>query len=74
MRERTHVEREEEKSKMPGLYRVEPLGGRAAQFLGWKFRVGGKVCQGGSEGCWESLESRSALICRISTSVPTPGV
>ena len=27
-----------------------------------KFRVGGRVCQVGTEGCWENLEARSVLI------------
>jgi len=30
------------------------------------------VCQVGTEGCWENLEARSALICEICTSVPVP--
>ena len=33
-------------TKMSGFYRGEPLQkGRAVQLLGWKFRVGGRVCQ-----------------------------
>jgi hypothetical protein len=32
-----------------------------------KFKVGGRVCQVGTGGCWENLES--ALMC---TSVPSP--
>lgn len=35
-----------------------------------KFRVGDRVCQVGTEGCKEDLETRSALICKICTSVP----
>jgi hypothetical protein len=30
------------------------------------------VCQIGTEGCWENLEARSALICKMCTSVPCP--
>jgi hypothetical protein len=33
----------------------------AAQSLGLE-RVGGRVYQVGTEGCWENLEARSALI------------
>jgi hypothetical protein len=39
-----------------------------------KFRVGGRICQVGSEGCWENLEARSASVCKIGTPVPCPGV
>ena len=34
-----------------------------------KFKVGSRVCQVGSGGCWENLEARSALVCKICTSV-----
>jgi hypothetical protein len=27
-----------------------------------KFRVGGRVCQVETEGCWENLEARSVLV------------
>jgi hypothetical protein len=61
-------------TKMSGLYREEPLGeGQASPWAG-KFRVGGRVCQVRTEGCWENLEARFALLCKISTSVPCPGV
>ena len=50
---------------MSGLYREEPLGeGQPSPWAG-KFRVGGRVCQVGTEGCWENLKARSALICKI---------
>jgi hypothetical protein len=42
--------------------REEPLGGKAAQPLV------------GTEGCWENLEARSALRCKIHTSVLCPRV
>ena len=59
---------------MFGLYREEPLGeGQPSPWAG-KFRVGGRVCQVGTEGCWENLEARSALVCKICTSDPYPGV
>lgn len=32
-----------------------------------KFRVGGRVCQLGIEGCFENLQARSALVCKICT-------
>jgi hypothetical protein len=44
-------------------------GGRVAQPLDRKVKIGGRVCQIGTEGCWENLESRSALICKICASV-----
>jgi hypothetical protein len=34
----------------------------------------GRVCQVGTEGCWENLEARSALICKICTSVLVLGL
>ena len=61
-------------TKMSGLYREEPLGeGQPSPWAG-KFRVGGRVCQVGTEGCWENLEARSALVCKICTAVPCSGV
>jgi hypothetical protein len=33
-----------------------------------KFRVRGWVFQVGTEGCWENLEARCALVCKIHTS------
>jgi hypothetical protein len=35
-------------------------------------RVKDRVCQVGSEGCWEKAEARSALACKIRTSAPCP--
>ena len=51
--------------KMSGLHREEPL--REGQLSPWagKFRIEGRVCQVGSEGCWENLEARSALVCWV---------
>ena len=67
------IKREMGKTKMSGLYREEPLGeGQPSPWAG-KFRVGGRVCQVGTEGCWENLEARSALICNIYTSIPCLG-
>lgn len=44
---------------MPGFFWEEPL--REGQPRPWagKFRVGGKIYQIGTEGCWENLEVRS---------------
>lgn len=36
------------------------------------FNVGGRVYQVGTKGCWENMEVRPALICKIRTSVPSP--
>ena len=30
----------------------------------WKVGVGSRVCQVGTEGCWENLEAKCALICK----------
>lgn len=61
-------------TKMSGFYREKPLGeGQPSPWAG-KFRVGGRICQVGSEGCWENLEARSASVCKIGTPVPCPGV
>ena len=59
--------------KMSGLYREEPLGEGQPRSWAGEFRVGGRVCQVGTEGCWENLEARSVLMCKICTSVPCPG-
>ena len=66
-KERDSMQRESgeegRETKMSGLYREEPLGeGQPSPWAG-KFRVGGRVCQVGTEGCWENLEARSDLIC-----------
>lgn len=45
-------------TKMPGLYREDP----------------GLQRQVGTEECWENLEARSALICKICTPVSCPRV
>ena len=47
---------------MSGLYREEPLGKGQPNPRAGKFKVGGRVCQIETEGCWENLEARSALI------------
>jgi len=53
---------------MSGLHREESMGeGQPSPWIG-KFRV----CQVETEGCWENLEARSALICKMCTSVPGP--
>ena len=59
--------------KMSRLYREEPLG--EGQPSSWveKFKVVGRVCQVGTEGCWENLEARSAVLCKICTLVSVPG-
>lgn len=54
---------------MFGLYREELLRGTAVPGLECS-ELGGRVCQLGTEGCWENLEARSALVCKICTSVP----
>jgi hypothetical protein len=81
-RERAHTQREEEKRegygekepKMFGLYREDPLGERQPSPWAGKFRAVGRVCQVGTEGCWENLEARSALVCKMHTSVHCPRV
>ena len=50
----------EEVTKMSGLYWEEPLG------------KGSPAPELESEGCWENLEVRSALICLIGTSTACP--
>lgn len=55
-------DRSEGETKMSGFYREKPLGeGQPSPWAG-KFRVGGRVCHVGTEGCWEILEARSALL------------
>jgi len=56
-----HREEREGETKMFGLVKEEPLGEGQPNTWAGKFRVGGSVCQIGTEGCWENLETRSAL-------------
>lgn len=63
-----HVQRERARdTKTSGLYREEPFG--AGQPSPWdgKFGIRGRVSQEGTEGCWENLEARSSLVCKICT-------
>lgn len=63
------------KSKMPCLDFIrKSLGKRATQTLAWKVEGWGRICQVGTGGCWENLEARSALTCKIGTSLPCPCV
>jgi hypothetical protein len=52
-------EGERKKENKPGLYREEPGLGSSPEAE--KLEVGGRVCQVGTEGCWENLEARSVL-------------
>ena len=47
-------------------------GGRAAQPLDWKVQGWGQGVPGRTEGYWENLEARSALLCNICTSASCP--
>jgi hypothetical protein len=47
---------------------------RATQPQAEKFRVGGRVSHVETEGCWENLETRLALVCKMCTSNPCPRV
>ena len=51
----------EGRHKVSGLYREKPLG--EGQHRAWavKCRVGDRVCQVGTEECWEIQEARSAF-------------
>ena len=51
-----------QETKMSGLYREELLGEGQLRPWAGKGRVGGRVCQVRSEGSWENLEARSALL------------
>jgi hypothetical protein len=76
---RTEKEEREKKrerpwdTKMSGLYREEAVGEGQPSLWAGEFRVGGRVWQVGTEGFWEILEARSALLCKICTSAPCPG-
>ena len=77
-RERKSVCIERERGRMKGkrptcLDSEEPQKeGQPSSWAG-KFRVVGKICQIGTEGCWENLEARSILVSKIHASVPYPG-
>jgi hypothetical protein len=62
-RERTGMQSKEEnerrETKKSALYREEPLWEGQPRPWAGKFRVGGKIYQIGTEGCWENLEVRS---------------
>jgi hypothetical protein len=53
------------KFKTFGLYMEESLGEGQPSPWARKFRVGGRRCQVGTEECWDNLEARSALVCKI---------
>jgi hypothetical protein len=57
---------------MSGLYREE-LSGRG-RFWAAQFRVGDRMCQVGTEECYQNPEARSALINKICTSDPGTGI
>lgn len=69
-----HACSQREETKLSGLFREEPPGEGQHRPWAGKFRLVGRVGKVETEGCWENLESRSALICRICTSVPSPRV
>ena len=46
-----------------GKYMEEPLGEGQPRPWAGKVKVEGVECQVGTEGCWETLEARSALVC-----------
>jgi len=52
----------------------EPLAEGQLGLWAGKFKVGDRVCQVGTEGCWENLVARSALVCKICTSVRCPEI
>lgn len=55
---------------MSVLYREEPLGIRQCSLLGWKVQGWSQGMPGIDEGFWENLAARSALVCKVCTSVP----
>ena len=68
--EKREREREHKRTKCLDCMGGASGEGQPSPWVG-KFRVGDRVCQVGTEGCWENLEARSALICKICTSVLT---
>jgi len=73
-REGACTQREEKRreNKMSGFYREEPLWEEQSSPWVGKFKVVGKVCQVGTEGCWKNLEARAALVCKICSLGPLP--
>ena len=72
-RERVHLREREERSgdtKMSGLCKAALL--RKGQPSPWTER--GRECQVGTKECWENLETRSALTCKICIFISCPGV
>ena len=72
-RRREEVERKRA-SKMSELYMEDTLGEEQPNTWAEKFKVGDRICQVGTEGCWENLEARSALIGKIMCFSPKPNV
>lgn len=54
---------------MSGLHREKHLGA-GQQPLGWLVQGWGQGIPDGTEACWENLETRSALICKMLTKHP----
>ena len=72
-RRRRRRRRGGQNEKMSGLYREEPLVEGQPNPWAIKLNVGGRVYQVETKGCWENLEARFALICKICILDPCPG-
>ena len=59
-------------TSLPVLYK-EPLVEGQPNPWAIKLNVGGRVYQVETKGCWENLEARFALICKICILDPCPG-
>ena len=75
-RERAGSQREKEKMRPKCIdYIGRSLWGKGSLVPGLgSSELGSGVCWEGTEECWETLKARSAMICKMCTSVPGRGV
>lgn len=65
---------EKERAGETKMYREGPLVEEQPSPWARRFRIRARVCLVGTKECWGNLDARAALIRKIYTSVPCPGV
>lgn len=65
--EKKKERKRDRETRMSELCREEALEERQPSPWTGNFRVRVRVCQVGTERCWESPEDRTALVCKICT-------
>lgn len=72
--DRERARRKGREMKMSRLCREEPPREGQPSSRAGKFSIGGRVHQVRTEGCWENLEARSALVCKCAPQLLVPGL